>query len=272
LEPWTGIAQLRNAPNNEALTMQVWATPYMYQDEYFIIFIMRDISNEKHRQSLERIFYHDVMNTAGGISGLANVILQGKNPDKTLKRIEMIQHASSELVDEIKTQRQLTKAERGEFAVSVCNVNSHRLLDDVLELYIDHEIAKQRTILIQPDSCRVNIDTDLVLVHKVLGNMIKNALEASSPGDCVTLACIELKNRICFSVHNPSVMPRNIQLQMFQKSFSTKGAGRGVGTYSIKLFGEKYLDGSVHFKSNRANGTTFYLYIPKHLRPAVNHS
>lgn len=40
-------------------------------------------------------------------------------------------------------------------------------------------------------------------------------------------------------------------LRIFQRSFSTKGAkGRGLGTYSMKLFGETYLGGQVSFRSS----------------------
>mgnify|MGYP006293419399 CR=1 len=37
---------------------------------------------------------------------------------------------------------------------------------------------------------------------------------------------------------------------LFKRSFSTKGVGRGIGTYSMKLFGEKYLKGKVDFKNS----------------------
>jgi sensor histidine kinase regulating citrate/malate metabolism len=58
-------------------------------------------------------------------------------------------------------------------------------------------------------------------------------------------------------------MPKEVQLQLFQRSFSTKGRGRGIGTYSIKLLTEKYLRGKVDFISNEGTGTTFNLYFPK---------
>jgi sensor histidine kinase regulating citrate/malate metabolism len=48
---------------------------------------------------------------------------------------------------------------------------------------------------------------------------------------------------------------------MFKRSFTTKGIGRGLGTYSMKLLGEKYLKGKVGFESSKQNGTTFYIEI-----------
>jgi sensor histidine kinase regulating citrate/malate metabolism len=57
-------------------------------------------------------------------------------------------------------------------------------------------------------------------------------------------------------------MPRSVQLQVFNRSFSTKGAGRGLGTYSMKLLTERFLGGRVWFTSTREAGTTFYASYP----------
>ncbi len=72
---------------------------------------------------------------------------------------------------------------------------------------------------------------------------------------------------VAFSVHNPSFMPRSVQLQVFQRSFSTKGEGRGLGTYSMKLLSERYLGGRVDFTTSPDGGTTFIATFP--LKPAV---
>ena len=47
-------------------------------------------------------------------------------------------------------------------------------------------------------------------------------------------------------------------------SFSTKGdPGRGIGTHSVKLLTEKYLNGEVRFVSRPGEGTTFRVTVPK---------
>ena len=67
-----------------------------------------------------------------------------------------------------------------------------------------------------------------------------------------------------FSVHNPGVMPDEVQLQIFQRSFSTKAAtGRGIGTHSMRLLGERYLGGEVTFVSQEPEGTVFRLSLPR---------
>jgi len=58
-------------------------------------------------------------------------------------------------------------------------------------------------------------------------------------------------------------MPAHVLNQLFKRSFSTKGeTGRGLGTYSIKLFTERYLGGSIEVDSNSNTGTTFTVILP----------
>ncbi len=100
------------------------------------------------------------------------------------------------------------------------------------------------------------------LLLRVLCNMIKNALEACGKGETVTAGCARQDGHVEFRVHNPGCMPREVQLQVFQRSFSTKGTGRGLGTYSIKLLTERYLHGHVSFISTPEQGTTFSVRYP----------
>jgi sensor histidine kinase regulating citrate/malate metabolism len=116
--------------------------------------------------------------------------------------------------------------------------------------------------------CETEILSDGVIIRRIVGNMLKNALEAIHPGDAVTLSCHEQGGRLLFTVHNPGVMAPHVQLQLFRRSFSTRGeSGRGLGTYSMKLFGERYLKGEVTFESNAETGTLFILSLPK--QPAI---
>ena len=79
----------------------------------------------------------------------------------------------------------------------------------------------------------------------------------------MTLTVSEKDNKIVFAVHNTEVIPEENRSKIFQFGLSTKGEGRGIGTYSMKLFGENYLKGKVWFSSAPGEGTTFFLAIPK---------
>jgi signal transduction histidine kinase len=118
--------------------------------------------------------------------------------------------------------------------------------------------------LVAPDCDDVRLQTDRTLLARVIGNLAKNALEAEAAGAAVTLNCKKSGSGAVFTVHNPSQMPEDSRLQVFQRSFSTKGAGRGLGTYSIRLLTERYLKGKVSF-STGPEGTTFRAEYPASL-------
>jgi len=88
--------------------------------------------------------------------------------------------------------------------------------------------------------------------------MVINALEATDPGGTIKITTIINQKNVQWSVWSQNYIPETIQKRIFQKHFSTKSKkGRGIGTYSMKLFGENLLGGKVSFKSSEKNGTFF---------------
>jgi signal transduction histidine kinase len=144
-------------------------------------------------------------------------------------------------------------------------VNVLRLLRELAGLYSRHPAAAGRQVRVAPLSVEAVFETDARLLGRVLGNLVKNALEAAGVGATVTLGCDQGPDGLLFSVHNPECMPPEVQLQIFNRSFTTKGAGRGLGTYSVKLLAEKCLRGRVHFTSLPEQGTTFFVLLPARL-------
>ncbi len=247
---------------NSALDLRITATPYNENGTDYTIFAVHDISNEKRRQTLERVFFHDVLNSAGGISGLSKILAEIDNREEMLEIARAINRAAENMLGEIQAQRLLSDAERGDMEPDFKNIGSQEIIHDVAQLYSGHELVKNKMISIDNNSEELPVYTDPIILRRILGNMLKNALEASSPGTIVTLSCSSTPHQsVRFSVHNNSYMERNTQLQIFQRSFSTKGKGRGIGTYSMKLLGEKYLKGKVWFESTKENGTTFFIEI-----------
>lgn len=247
--------------NGEALDLRVWTTPLALDGEPFTVFAALDISHEKRRQALERIFLHDIGNLASGLKWYTELLERG-NPDKSREFQTALGQLSRELLDEIDGQRTLVRAESGELVVTPERLGTRQLLREVVELYRHHPVAHERHLHLDPDAEDIAVTSDRALLSRVLCNLIKNALEACRAGQTVTVGCSQPGDAIEFWVHNPGVMPRAVQLQVFQRSFSTKGGGRGLGTYSIKLLTERYLHGRVSFTSTPEQGTTFKVQYP----------
>jgi signal transduction histidine kinase len=253
--------------DGEALDVRAWSTPITVNGEPFTIFVLTDISADKRRRALERIFFHDVLNTAGGLRGYASLLESAPPSEVNLIR-ESIYHLSNRLIDEIQSQRELSAAEANELEPHFEPLNPRGVLRQVLEIYRKHDTAEGKTLQLDAGSQSVSgFESDPVLLRRVLGNLVKNALEATREGETITVGCRPTGPQAApegveFWVRNPAFMPRAVQLQIFQRSFTTKGSGRGLGTYSIKLLSERYLGGSVSFTSDEGEGTKFVVKLP----------
>lgn len=247
----------------EDLDLRVSVKPFSFGGEDFILMSLMDISSEKRREVLERLFFHDILNTAGGVQGLVSLIAESE-PSEINAYVPSAVKASDRMIDQILSQRDLASAERGDLQLRLSDVGAAELLSEIAGLFKAHEVARSKDIEVLATCRDAHINTDKTMLSRVIGNLLKNALEAESPGAKITLSCEKTPDGAAFLVHNPARMPEDSRLQVFQRSFSTKGAGRGLGTYSIRLLTEKYLKGKVSFTTG-PEGTTFRAEYPASL-------
>jgi len=245
----------------EALDLRVSSSPFSLDAEHFVIFSITDVSHEKRRRTLERIFFHDMLNTAGGLQGLMEFLVDEVS-EELRDDARLIHRVMTQLTDEIICQKQLLAAETNELETNIVPLCVGDILDVVKGTFQSGEQAKGKRIELS-NGCRETLFySDPVLLRRVLGNMVKNALEATEPGGVVRLGCEPRGGMVEFGVHNDAVIPRSVQLRIFNRSFSTKGLGRGLGTYSMRLLTERYLGGTVDFESAPETGTVFRVRLP----------
>lgn len=244
----------------EALDLLVSANPLPLGNEMFLLLTIVDISHEHRRRALERIFFHDVINSAGGLEALA-ALLGEAMPSPVQADMKLLQDGLHDLHEQVQAQKDLAAAENNELKLSPAPVQPGPLLHDLVRLYQNHLVARDRQLRLVPPVPSTAITTDAILLRRVLGNLLKNALEAARPGQTVHAGCEMTENRVRFWVQNPGYMERSVQLQVFSRSFSTKGLGRGLGTYSARLLTERYLGGTISFTTNPAEGTTFSVWL-----------
>ncbi len=222
-------------------------------------YALTDISPVKRRQALEHTFFHDIMNRASAVQGVSDALaIGGMSPAEVDEFLDMLAISASALVDEIRSQRTLLAAENGELAVTRTACDSLRALSNAVAACQSLGLPDHKQILIAPGARSASLNTDVTLLGRVLINLIKNALEASGSGGTITTTCEVLQpGRVRFTVHNDAVMPESVRAHVFQRAFSTKGIGRGLGTYSVRLITERYLGGIAWFDSAPDSGTTF---------------
>lgn len=250
------------ATDGKAYDLRVWAAPFFFAKVEYTLFGLTDISNEKRRNALEKTFFHDINNILQVILGYSDLAIGTDSSFDMSDYIDRIQTACRTLIEEVASHKKLLQAESGALFTNLSSFSSLALLENISGLFSASTQWGEQTLVIDKNSDDIEITTDKVLLNRIIGNMVKNAIEASALEDKVCLACRYQDESVIFSAHNPGNMPRSVQLQMFQRSFSTKGKGRGIGTYSMKLFGEQYLKGKVWFSTSKEEGTTFFIAIP----------
>jgi signal transduction histidine kinase len=245
----------------ESFEYRVKATPVRVREEDYSVVVLTDISGEKRREALERVFFHDILNTIGGLMGWSAMLKDLDDLDLRMAA-DKITILSERLIREVRGQRQLLEAERGNLEIYPDWVRVGDIFDTVRSVFLAHQSSKDKELEIDSHGSGETVKTDASITVRILTNMVKNALEAIPRGQRIRLWYERDGSQPAFHVWNPGSIPPEIQMRIFQRSFSTKGAGRGLGTYSMRLFAERYLKGKVSFVSTEKDGTTFTLTLP----------
>ena len=240
-----------------AYDLKVTAMPLQLSGHQLAMVFFEDISAQKRREHLESIFIHDLLNTVSGL----HLLIEQYHDDPFRGRPADFARQVQLLTDEIRAQQILVEAERGELVRDIQCFPVGELISAALEGLRGWSAKRGVALTVEVPPAPVYLATDGLVARRVLVNAVKNAVEASAIGDTVKIAVTEGES-VAVTVWNRGAMSASTQHQVFQRSFSTKGQGRGLGTYSMRLLMENYLGGTVSFCSAPDTGTTFTLSFP----------
>ena len=244
-----------------SLDLRVWATPLEFHGDHFSILTLVDISDKRHRELLEKTCYHDLLNTLTSIRGVLSVVKDDDVEDQA-KLFGLLEKMTQDSIDEINVLRLLEKAEQKRLKPHPETMRISDFLSFMRDTFQCHPAAEGKTLTIEEDAIDKIIESDYQLVRRIIGNMLVNALEATNIGETIILGCCKEGDGARFWVHNHKIIPREIQGHIFYRDVTTKGHGRGIGTYSIKLL-SSIIGGDVKFTSTEPEGTTFSLWLPR---------
>lgn len=255
----TCAARVEQHGHEVEICFQVRSSPVVFEGQTFILLFLQDITTQHSQAALERVFFHDIGNI------LTTLLVATENLDRdrdNQKLIDMIRRASRRLKNEMEIQRNLSRTNAATYRVALGEVGVARIVEEVVAEISQHEAAVGKALLLPDLLPEIELRTDSSLLHRILLNMLINACEASDPGGQVKLWVESGEGTTTFLVWNARPIPPEIRPRIFQRHFSTKGGqGRGLGTYSMKLFGETALHGKVDFSSSPEGGTTFRLTL-----------
>jgi diguanylate cyclase (GGDEF)-like protein len=252
------IPAARNLRHSGAF--QVRSTPVRLGGHDLLVFTLQNISGQQRREALEQVFFHDILNLVEGLDGIATRILD--QPGSASSSAGQIRDLSCQLSEEIQNQRILLSAEEGGLVTDTRDTRPSEILDKVGRVFSHHEVADGRHLVFGHGPAGT-FPTDPVLLTRVLVNLVKNALEATPKGETVKVWHEWREGQRGFLVENPGCIPPAVAERVFERSHSTKASrGRGLGTYSARLLGERFLGGRVAFTSPPGGPTRFEVWIP----------
>jgi len=238
----------------------VRAKPIVVEKRRWILLFAQDVTKQHFWVNLERVFFHDISNIMSILVGNVELALDDHPDDEIIKELEQ---AALRLSAEVSLQKSLAREKDATYLSNKSKIPLKNIRDELRLVVSGHGQGKNKQVIEDWQNEDKTVLTDSILVIKILSNMVINALEATPEGGTIRIRSRFENNDVIFEVANDQAIPQDLSNRIFQRHFSTKsGPGWGLGTYSMKLFGERYLKGRVSFTSSEETGTVFSLAIP----------
>lgn len=261
-KPCEKICALKVEKNGqtEELCLSVRAHPFVVNRNRWILVYAQDISQQQFWASIEDVFFHDINNMLCSLKNISHYVHSHMPENELLYKLELI---TERVCREVAMQESLSHHKDKQHIVNLSPTSLQIIKEQVFNTVLNKSLSDNKKLIEDGSTDDISIVTDPMLVSRVLINMLLNALEATEEGGSVKLKTVINISQVEWQVWNSTVIPDNIQLRIFQKFFSTKtGGGHGLGTYSMKFFGEECLGGRVSFTSSIREGTTFIFSLP----------
>lgn len=256
---------IRNGEGIE-LCFRVRSAPVLLGDRRFLLLFLQDITVAQRWAESERVFFHDLNNLLTGLQGAAELLVSG-DPHTAPRMTAMLHDLCHRMTRQVELQRMLLREELSDYQLTLEETSVSAFVDQLARLFANHPLARGKQLVIGRVPGK-RFTTDLALLQRILVNMLTNAFEATPPDGDVKLWLEAEQHALVFCVWNRVHIPDEVRMRIFQRHFSTKGeSGRGLGTYAMKLLGERVLGGQVSFTSTGQDGTTFRFRLPAKITP-----
>jgi signal transduction histidine kinase len=242
------------------LDLRVRATPFDLDGERFTLLSVTDVSAERRRQMLERSFAGDVAQQLAALRSSSTVLAEPRPAPEALARIRQ---QILQLDRAVQIQRALAAGVGGAIEPLPRTVAIADELAQLSQTVGRNAVARGRRLEIAPAAPGEMMAVDPALLQHVLVAMTLNALEATRAGGIVRVAVDAGAALVTFRVWNAGHIPAAVVHRIFQRYYTTRGPGRGNGTWSMKVVGEEMMRGEVGFRSTDVGGTTFWLTLPR---------
>ncbi len=242
------------------ISLSVRSHPIKIDGKRFLLLFLQDITRQQEWAALEKAFFHDIKNMLAGLMAASEMLVE---EDKNSDLAKTIHQMSVRFIKDVAIQKCLFQREACDYQPLRYEVLVEQIFEELKIIYTNHPVSRTKKLRLPQSFPHLLFNTDISLLMRVLCNMVTNAFEATDENGEIKVWLEQGEKKLSFCVWNQKSISEDIARRIFQRHFSTKQEiGRGLGTYSIKLFGEKFLGGKVDFTSSEKEGTIFRLVLP----------
>lgn len=266
-----GKHQMETAHSSKGkIKLLMQSSGFETQDGSFRIIVYQNINEAidetetRAWHKLLRVLTHEIMNSIGPISSLAETLhdrlehWEGEQEIDDLKLgIFTIKRRSEGLLQFAKSYRLINKVDQPQFS----EILVIQLFENIYQLLEPTLIQKNIDVDIIIKNTRMILRADLNLLEQVIINLLLNAIEAVKEVEepYISLSAIETRDIIQLKIQdNGGGMSPEIQEQIFTPFFTTKKTGTGVGLTLSKQIMLMH-GGNISVDSKEGEGSTFTL-------------
>ncbi|MDD2734466.1 MAG: ATP-binding protein [Desulfuromonadaceae bacterium] len=221
---------------------------------------------------------HDFNNMLGVIIGYSELAMMRLEPSQpvydNLIEIRKAAERSADL-----TRQLLAFARKQTIAPKVINLNE--TITGMLKM-LQRLLGENINLTLQSSANLWRVKADPSQIDQMLANLCVNSRDAIRDlgriaiettnctvdvTDCITYTDVEPGEYVRLSVSdNGSGMDKEMMTHIFEPFFTTKGVGEGTGLGLATVYGiVKQNNGFINVQSEQGQGTTFTIYLPRHI-------
>lgn len=224
---------------------------------------------EALKEDVERITKHDMKAPLTGVlSGIQYLENYSKLDEDQADMLNNMRETVNKGMDMVNRSLDLYKMEKGTYAyapessdlVGIARQIQTDLSHWAVASGVDVLLTRTGNALSEQDSLPFTVEEPLC--YSLISNLLKNAIEASSSGDRVTVNLAGV-DEFVITIHNPGVVPEEVRDTFFEK-YATAGkkTGSGLGTYSAMLMA-KTMGGTIEMTTSDRDGTLLTVTLPE---------
>ena len=210
---------------------------------------------------------HEIRTPLNAILGFTQLLSLDKASNKNqVSRINEINDASQLLLNLVNQILDFSKIEEGKLTVSTEILSIQEIIITCISLVTP--LAKEKQIEIKiKTAISGHINADHTRIKQVILNLLTNAIKYNHKGGYVYIRCIENSSKkIRIEIEDTGTgISKDRQAQLFQpfnrlgietKKIEGIGIGLSIAKQLIEMMG-----GNINYKSNKGNGSTFWIEI-----------